>query len=160
MCSSDLLARKVILERDMTAFEDLEEVALRKKTGAAPKKINYDDLSLEDRVCRKIMDGFKQKAEGTIREENWEYHYKDKIVAEAAETIEKHAPLDFISQYLMVAMRELGDRFGRGEVSLPHLLKSADVMRSVMQFLESYMQFKSGVKPGDEIGRASCRERV
>jgi 5-methyltetrahydrofolate--homocysteine methyltransferase len=51
----------------------------------------------------------------------------------------------------MIAMRELGDAFGRGEVSLPHLLKSADVMRHVMLFLESFMRFQSGVEPGAEI---------
>jgi 5-methyltetrahydrofolate--homocysteine methyltransferase len=51
----------------------------------------------------------------------------------------------------MKTMRELGDAFGRGEVSLPHLLKSADVMRSVMEFLEWYMRLQSGVNPEDEI---------
>jgi len=51
----------------------------------------------------------------------------------------------------MKTMRELGDAFGRGEVSLPHLLKSADVMRNAMEFLEWYMRLKSGVNPGDEI---------
>ena len=82
-----------------------------------------------------------------IRDRGGEFPYKDKIVVDVAKIINKHEPLSFISGYLMTAMRELGDAFGRGEVSLPHLLKSADVMRHVMQFLESFMRFQSGVEP-------------
>ena len=145
------LALKVILERDMAAFEQLEEISLTKTTGTKANKTDYSELSLEDRICAKVMDGFKQKEEGLIYKDGAEFSYRDRIVLEAAEVIEKHEPLDFISGYLMKAMRELGDRFGRGEVSLPHLLKSADVMRSVMQFLEAFMRYKTGVQPGEAI---------
>ncbi|QPJ61155.1 MAG: dihydropteroate synthase [Candidatus Nitronauta litoralis] len=145
------LARKVILERDMAAFEELEEIALRKKTGKVQKKQNYDDLDLEARICRKIMDGFKQKQQGVVEREGWTYEYKDKIVTEAAKVLDRHEPLDFVGNHLMKTMRELGDRFGRGEVSLPHLLKSADVMRHVMGFLEAWMRHLSGAEPGSVI---------
>ncbi len=145
------LARNVILKRDMVAFEKLEEISLTKSTGTVAKKVDYDNLPLEDRICRKIMHGFKQKEEGVIEKDGGSFPYRDRIVLEAAQAIEKHKPLDFISDYLMKTMRELGDRFGRGEVSLPHLLKSADVMRSVMQFLETYMRFKTGVQPGEAM---------
>ncbi|MFQ5716376.1 MAG: cobalamin-dependent protein, partial [Nitrospinales bacterium] len=148
--SDVLLARKVILDRDMDAFEELERIALTKKTGTVVRKTNYDTFSLEERICRKIMDGFKQKEEGEIEKDGKTFPYRDRIVVETAEVIERYDPLDFISGHLMTTMRELGDRFGKGEVSLPHLLKSADVMRHVMQFLESYMRLKSGVK-GDVL---------
>ncbi len=138
------LAKKVILHRDMAAFEELEQIALTKKTGQVQKKINYDDLALEDSICQKIRDGFKQKDQGVVEKAGGRYEYHDKIVLEVVEIIDKHEPLEFISGYLMKTMRQLGDAFGRGEVSLPHLLKSADVMRHVMGFLEWYMRFKSG----------------
>jgi len=145
------LALKVILERDMSAFDQLEEIALTKKTGVKQKKVDYADLSTEESVCAKIKDGFKQKEEGVIEKQGVEFPYRDHIALEVAEIIERHEPLDFISGYLMKTMRELGDAFGRGEVSLPHLLKSADVMRNCMEFLEWFMRLKSGVNPGDEI---------
>ncbi len=145
------LARKVILDRDMGAFEKLEEIAQTKKTGVQVKKIDYQDLSLEESICQRIKDGFKQKEDGAISKSGGDFPYKDKIVVDVARVIEKHQPLDFISGHLMKSMRELGDAFGRGEVSLPHLLKSADVMRHVMEFLESFMRFQSGVEPGAEI---------
>ena len=145
------LALKVILGRDMNSFEELEEIALTKKTGVKVKKVEYQDLSLEESICQRIKDGFKQKEEGNIEKEGGVFPYTDRIVVDVAKAIETHVPLDFISGHLMIAMRELGDAFGRGEVSLPHLLKSADVMRHVMQFLESFMRFQSGVDPGAEI---------
>jgi 5-methyltetrahydrofolate--homocysteine methyltransferase len=145
------LARKVILDHDMTAFEELEVIAQTKKTGVQVKKIDYENLSLEKSICQKIKDGFKQKEEGVIKKGGGEFSYKDKIVVDVAKVIDKHEPLNFISGHLMISMRELGDAFGRGEVSLPHLLKSADVMRHVMQFLESFMRLQSGVEPGAAI---------
>ncbi|NIR56427.1 MAG: dihydropteroate synthase [Nitrospinaceae bacterium] len=145
------LARRIILQHDMEAFDRLEEVAVKKKTGAVAKKHDYADLSLEDSICMKIMDGAKEKSAGTLEKEGWSYDYKDKIVLQAAEVIDRHEPLTFISDYLMKTMKELGDGFGRGEVSLPHLLKSADVMRNVMGFLEAWMRHTSGVEPGAAI---------
>ena len=145
------LARKVILDRDMDAFEELEAIALAKKTGQVQKKIDYEDLELEDRICRKIRDGYKQKEAGSLEKAGMQYDYRDRIVLDVVTILDRHEPLDFISGYLMKTMRELGDGFGRGEVSLPHLLKSADVMRNVMEFLERYMQHKSGIEPGAEL---------
>jgi 5-methyltetrahydrofolate--homocysteine methyltransferase len=142
------LARKIILHRDMDAFEELEAIALTKKTGKVQKKIDYHDLSLEDRICQKIRDGFKQKEQGELEKDGHRFEYHDRIVLEVVQIVDKHEPLEFISGYLMKTMRELGDAFGRGEVSLPHLLKSADVMRNVMTFLERYMRMKSGVPEG------------
>ena len=37
-----------------------KEIALTKKTGSVVKKVDYGELPLEDRICRKIKDGFKQ----------------------------------------------------------------------------------------------------
>ncbi len=145
------LGRKIILDHDMDAFEQLEAVAVKKKTGVVAKKHNYADMSLEESICLKIMDGYKEKTIGTLERDGWTYEYKDQIVLQAAEALDKHEPLDFISNYLMKSMRELGDGFGRGEVSLPHLLKSADVMRNVMGFLESWMRHTSGAEPGAAI---------
>lgn len=145
------LGRKVILEHDMNAFEELEEIALSKKSGTVQKKTDYADLSLEESICQKIKDGFKQKEEGAVKKEGEIYVYHDHIVLQAVEAAEKHDPLEFISDYLMKAMKALGDGFALGEVSLPHLLKSADVMRSVMGYLEWFMQVKTGIKPGEAI---------
>ena len=83
------LALKVILERDMNAFDQLEEIALTKKTGVKQKKVDYADLSAEESVCAKIKDGFKQKEEGSIKKDGVEFSYRDHIVVEVAEVTNK-----------------------------------------------------------------------
>ncbi len=146
------LGLKIILERDMDAFEMLEEIAQAKRGKTKKRLSNYDDLSLTRAVCEKIKDGFKERFPGKLEIEGMSFDYRDKIVLQVAEIIRDIAPLDLINDYLMVAMQELGDGFGRGEVSLPHLLKSADVMKQVMGFLETYMKKKTGMEITDEIG--------
>lgn len=139
------LGRRVVLERDMDAFAELETIAEAKKGHIVEKRTSYDDLPLEKAITEKIKDGYKQREKGEFTFKGCTYEYNDKIVLQVAEAITRHAPLDFINEYLMGAMQELGDGFGRGEVSLPHLLKAADVMRACMGFLESYMRREAGI---------------
>jgi len=139
------LARRIILERDMDAFEQLEDIAEAKTGATVKRRSTYDDLDLETAICEKIKDGFKERTPGSVTLDGNAYEYADKIVEQAAQIIGKHEPLVFINDYLMRAMQELGDGFARGEVSLPHLLKSADVMKQVMGFLETYMKVSAGI---------------
>ncbi|MCB1083966.1 MAG: homocysteine S-methyltransferase family protein, partial [Simkania sp.] len=46
------LGLKVILERDMDAFAELEEIAQAKTGNAVEKRTTYDDLPLEEAICR------------------------------------------------------------------------------------------------------------
>ncbi len=145
------LGLRVVLQRDMEAFEELERIAEAKRGIASKKTGNYDALPVEDAICRKIVDGFKERETGTVEVNGHAYTYRDRIVLQAADVLQTHEPLAFINSHLMAAMQELGDGFARGEVSLPHLLKSADVMKQVMGFFEEYMRVASGVDLHDEI---------
>jgi 5-methyltetrahydrofolate--homocysteine methyltransferase len=145
------LGLQVILEHDMDAFARLEEIAEAKQGITTKRRTTYDDLDQEEAICAKIKDGHKQREHGSVEVDGNVYHYADKIVVQAAAVVKNHAPLEFINAYLMRAMNELGDGFARGEVSLPHLLKSADVMKQVMGFLEEYMRVSAGIDVHDEI---------
>ena len=145
------LALRAILERDMEAFEELEDIAKAKKGIEVKRRTSYDDLAVDEAICEKIFDGFKERENAALQLDGHEYAYADRIVLQAAEAVATHEPLDFINDYLMRAMQRLGDGFGRGEVSLPHLLKSADVMKQVMGFLEEYMNVQSGAGIHDGI---------
>lgn len=145
------LALRAILERDMDAFEELEAIAEAKTGKVVERRTSYDDLDLEESMCQKIFDGYKEREAGTFVIDGHEYTYIDKIVLQSVEAIKTHKPLDFINDYLMAAMQRLGDGFAAGDVSLPHLLKSADVMKQVMGFLEEYMRVQSGVDIHEEI---------
>ncbi len=49
-------------------------------------------------------------------------------------------PLDIINGLLVPAMREVGELFGRGDLLLPFVLQSAEVMKQSVALLEPYME--------------------
>ncbi|MBI5093662.1 MAG: homocysteine S-methyltransferase family protein [Candidatus Hydrogenedentes bacterium] len=145
------LGLRAILQRDMDAFAELEIVAEQKKGNVVTRRTSYEDLPLETAICEKIKDGYKERENGSFDYQGITYTYADKIVLQVAKAIETHEPLEFINRFLMGAMKDLGDGFARGEVSLPHLLKSADVMKQAMGFLEAYMRKSASVDIHEEI---------
>ncbi|NLN93498.1 MAG: dihydropteroate synthase [Candidatus Hydrogenedens sp.] len=134
------LAKRIILDHDMEAFDTLEGIAESKKGGPKKEVVNYDSLDNESSITEKIKDGFKERIPGSFEFQGHQYRYEDRIVLQMQDILQRWEPLDFVNQRLMAAMKELGDGFARGEVSLPHLLRSADVMRQVMGFIEAYLQ--------------------
>ena len=138
------LALRVLLEHDMEGFEVLERIAETKKGGVAKQAPVYDSLDTDTAITEKIKDGHKDREPGSFEFQGHVYTYEDKIVLQVRDALERWAPLDFVNQRLMAAMQELGDGFAKGEVSLPHLLRSADVMRQVMGFIEKYLYNHSG----------------
>lgn len=145
------LALRVILEHDMDAFSALEDIAARKKGVETARRGSYDDLDPETAVCEKIKDGFKEREQGEFELNGHRYAYQDRIVPQAAEIVQRREPLAFVNTHLMGAMNELGEGFAKGEVSLPHLLKSADVMKQVMGFLEEYMRVSAGIDVHSQV---------
>ncbi|MBP9002307.1 MAG: homocysteine S-methyltransferase family protein [Candidatus Hydrogenedentes bacterium] len=140
------LALRVIFDRDMEAFARLEEIALaRKGGGQARQVVDLDSIPPEEACVTCIVEARKQRCEGTLTYRGREYAYGDRIVEYVARALETYEPLDFINRHLMRAMQILGDGFGRGEVSLPHLLKAADIMRQAMGFLEQVMRHEAGI---------------
>ena len=53
--------------------------------------------------------------------------------------LERYKPLDIINTLLVPAMRYVGELFGKGEILLPFVLQSAEVMKKSVAFLEPFM---------------------
>ncbi len=51
----------------------------------------------------------------------------------------RYKPLDIINTLLVPAMRYVGELFGKGEILLPFVLQSAEVMKKAVAFLEPFM---------------------
>jgi len=145
------LGLRVILQRDMDAFDSLENIAEEKRGDVKRRTAGYDHLDVDTAITEKIKDGYKERTPGVLEFHGHRYEYEDVIVLQAAQALERWRPLDFVNERLMAAMKELGDGFARGEVSLPHLLRSADVMRQVMGFIEKYLANHSEIQHGEEV---------
>lgn len=139
------LGLKIIMDRDMAAFSELEKIAEEKKgVKAAPAK-TYDALPPGEKLKAEIIDAVKRRGDVTIDGRK----YTDLIVTDAASALDElkkkgGGHIEFISGCIMPAMQELGARFSSGDVSLPHLLRAADLVKQVMGWLEDRIKAEGG----------------
>ncbi len=53
--------------------------------------------------------------------------------------LDRYSALEIVNQHLVASMREVGVLFGAGDMLLPFVLQSAEVMRKSVDYLEPYM---------------------
>jgi 5-methyltetrahydrofolate--homocysteine methyltransferase len=74
---------------------------------------------------------------------------RESLIADLDTAREKHSPLDIINKILLDGMKVVGELFGSGQMQLPFVLQSAEVMKASVAHLEQFM-----VKvEGDEKGK-------
>ncbi|MDQ5854144.1 MAG: B12-binding domain-containing protein, partial [Chloroflexota bacterium] len=61
------------------------------------------------------------------------------------------AAVDVLNVALLPAMKEVGDKFGAGELILPFVLQSAEVMKRAVAHLEQYLDRQEGVTKGKVV---------
>ncbi|HSJ23821.1 MAG TPA: homocysteine S-methyltransferase family protein [Longimicrobiales bacterium] len=61
------------------------------------------------------------------------------------------AAVDVLNNVLLPAMKEVGDKFGAGELILPFVLQSAEVMKRSVARLEEYLEKKDGQTKGKVV---------
>src|SRR5256714_13177931 len=59
--------------------------------------------------------------------------------------------VNVLNTSLLPAMKDVGDRFGAGELILPFVLQSAEVMKRAVAHLESYLEKKEGYTKGKVV---------
>ena len=57
-------------------------------------------------------------------------------------------PVAVLNEILLPAMKDVGDRFGAGELILPFVLQSAEVMKRAVAHLENYLEKSEGYTKG------------
>ncbi|MFL5759365.1 MAG: methionine synthase [Thermomicrobiales bacterium] len=60
-------------------------------------------------------------------------------------------PVEVLNNVLLPAMKEVGDKFGAGELILPFVLQSAEVMKRAVARLETYLERQEGVTKGTVV---------
>jgi len=73
---------------------------------------------------------------------------KDGIEAKIDEALQRRDPVDVLNNVLLPAMKEVGDKFGAGELILPFVLQSAEVMKRAVAHLEQFLDRVEGVSKG------------
>jgi 5-methyltetrahydrofolate--homocysteine methyltransferase len=60
-------------------------------------------------------------------------------------------PVRVLNEVLLPAMREVGDKFGAGELILPFVLQSAEVMKKAVKHLEQFLERAEGFTKGKVV---------
>jgi 5-methyltetrahydrofolate--homocysteine methyltransferase len=72
----------------------------------------------------------------------------DEIILAVPENERNILAVTVLNQVLLPAMKEVGDKFGTGELILPFVLQSAEVMKKCVNHLELYLEKKEGAQKG------------
>jgi 5-methyltetrahydrofolate--homocysteine methyltransferase len=60
-------------------------------------------------------------------------------------------PIRVLNEVLLPAMKEVGDKFGAGELILPFVLQSAEVMKKAVKHLEQFLERQEGYTKGKVV---------
>ncbi len=104
-------------------FKDVE-------AGAEPAK-RRRELTLEERLRTHIIEGEKEGVAATLEE-----------------ALAKYRPLEIINDHLLDGMKTVGELFGSGQMQLPFVLQSAEVMKMAVAYLEPKMDRVKGSAKG------------
>lgn len=96
------------------------------------KRASLLDLPQDERIRQRILQREKEGIKDDI----------DAFVHSGGDHYSK--ALELLNQVLLPAMKTVGEQFARGELILPFVLQSADVMRAATDHLETYLA-KSGI---------------
>ena len=104
--------------------------------GAAAEKTEVAVASgtIEERLKRRIVDGNRVGMNGDLEE-----------------ALKSYTALEIINAILLDGMKVVGDLFGSGQMQLPFVLQSAEVMKAAVAYLEQYMDKADAVNKGTMV---------
>ena len=130
--------REDALPRFLAAFEGVD---------AAMSRDNIVDdeagLSTDERIHARILHRKKEGIESLL----------DQAIEErlAPARSRSEAAVQVLNDVLLPAMKDVGDRFGAGELILPFVLQSAEVMKRSVSHLEQYLEKLAGYSKGSIV---------
>ncbi len=99
--------------------------------------------------------GATDPTEGMEPEEALHFHIlrrrRDGVEDQIDRSVEKIGAVPTLNEVLLPAMKEVGDKFGAGELILPFVLQSAEVMKRAVAQLEKYLDKIEGYTKGTVV---------
>lgn len=84
---------------------------------------------------------------------HWQIVHRKKEGVEALvdDCLTRQDAVGVLNNVLLPAMKEVGDKFGAGELILPFVLQSAEVMKKTVAYLEQFMEKVEGTTKGTVV---------
>jgi 5-methyltetrahydrofolate--homocysteine methyltransferase len=112
-------------------IERFEGVEIGASAGSAESDA---DLPIEQRIHNRIL-----------------FRKKEGIEALLDEALLTHSAVGVLNDILLPAMKDVGDKFGAGELILPFVLQSAEVMKRAVSHLEQFLEKREGYTKGKVV---------
>lgn len=111
----------------------------------AGKRANFRIINrLKDGIENDVVSAIAEK----INQKNITTEKEGRLVINAPKEITHDAAISTLNDDLLPAMKEVGDKFGAGELILPFVLKSAECMKASVVELEKYLLKEEGTSKG------------
>ena len=120
------VALDLIYDRRREGYDPLQRFMALFEGKEVAKAASAEDLAalpIDERLQRRIIDGVREGLE-----------------ADLAEAMQARSPLSIINDVLLAGMKTVGELFGAGEMQLPFVLQSAEVMKAAVAVLEPHME--------------------
>ncbi|GAC1325897.1 MAG: methionine synthase [Chloroflexota bacterium] len=133
--------REDALPRFLAAYEGVE--LIQSGVGADDET----DLGVDQRIHRRILQRKKDGIEALLDDAVAERLHEEGIAVPTSGE-RSRAAVAVLNDVLLPAMKDVGDRFGAGELILPFVLQSAEVMKRAVTHLEQYLEKVDGYTKG------------
>jgi 5-methyltetrahydrofolate--homocysteine methyltransferase len=154
------LAEDLIFNRHPNALPELIayfEGAKAVTAGGPAKRIEVDPnweaskrcyFRIVNRLKEGIEDDVVQAIADHLKESNGTKDSGRLVLRASSKEAAHEAAVETLNEVLLPAMKEVGDKFGAGELILPFVLKSAECMKAAVAELEKYLIKQEGVSKG------------
>ncbi len=126
--------REDALTRLIAYFETVEDSG----EDQAQSGPDLAEMTPEERLHWRILHRHKEDVQSDI----------DAILDRDPKSPKSETAVVVLNEVLLPAMKDVGDKFGAGELILPFVLQSAEVMKIAVGYLENFLEKKEGVAKG------------
>ncbi len=117
---------------------------------------DYDPLSIFIELFKDVSDvkDTTEAVEFTLDE--WLRHHiidgeREGLEAHLEEAMVAYRPVDVINNHLLEGMKTVGELFGSGQMQLPFVLQSAEVMKRAVSYIEPHLDKSDGDSRGSIV---------
>ena len=137
------LAEDLLFNKSPEALQKLISYFSKHKGDESVEKVDQllHNLPVDERIQYRIVQRKKEGIEHDI----------DVMIDDRGEMSRPERAVQILNSVMLPAMKIVGDKFGSGELILPFVLQSAEVMKRAVSHLEKYLEKQEGVSKGKVV---------
>jgi 5-methyltetrahydrofolate--homocysteine methyltransferase len=161
------LAEDLIFNRNPNALADIISYFEGLKSTSTSSQVKATDIDprldpaqrcyfrivnrLKEGIEQDVVQAISNRVKSSAEKELIKSEQEANLAFQASKEDFHNAAVQTLNGVLLPAMKEVGDKFGSGELILPFVLKSAECMKAAVAELEKYLIRQEGVSKGKVV---------